>query len=145
MVNSRIRYLRLPDAWVQISSIMPQKRNPVPFGHMRVLASKAFAQAQAVVSSVHNTPLGDIVDSEDGLQPLVVSVTNDARRAMRLLAGTMADCEVNVKRMRERAHVDFLTATELADTLVRGEEIGFRQAHRLVSQAVRKTKRPLLG
>jgi argininosuccinate lyase len=94
--------LRLPDAWVQISSIMPQKRNPVPFEHKRVLASKAFAQAQAVLSSVHNTPFGDIVDSEDDLQPLVVSMMNDARHATRLLAGTMADCEVNVKRMRER-------------------------------------------
>ena len=29
-------YLRLSDAWVQISSIMPQKRNPVPFEHVRV-------------------------------------------------------------------------------------------------------------
>ena len=64
-------YLRLSDAWVQISSIMPQKRNPVPFEHVRVLASKALGQAQASFTALHNTPFGDINDAEDDLQPLV--------------------------------------------------------------------------
>src|SRR5215469_12673431 len=82
-------FLRLSDAWVQISSIMPQKRNPVPFEHMRVLAGKAFAQAQAVGATVHNTPFGDIVDSEDDLQPLLLSMMADADRAIRLLRGTL--------------------------------------------------------
>jgi argininosuccinate lyase len=130
-------YLRLSDAWVQISSIMPQKRNPVPLEHMRVLASKAFAQAQAVLSTVHNTPFGDIVDTEDDLQPLVLGMASDALRALRLLRGTMADCEINVERLAERAHADFLPVTELADTLVRGDGLSFRRAHHLVSEAVR--------
>jgi argininosuccinate lyase len=131
-------YLRLSDRWVQISSIMPQKRNPVALEHMRVLASKAFAQAQGVLSALHNTPFGDIVDSEDDLQPLVMNMIEDARRAVRLLAGTMADCEVHKGRMAERARADFLTVTELADTLVRGDGLSFRQAHHLVSEAVRE-------
>ncbi|MBV8731519.1 MAG: argininosuccinate lyase [Acidobacteriia bacterium] len=131
-------YLRLPDAWVQISSIMPQKRNPVPLEHMRVLASKALAQAQGVLATVHNTPFGDIVDTEDDLQPLVMSMMADALRAIRLLAGTMQDCEINKGRMAERARADFLSVTELADTLVRGDGLSFRQAHHLVSEAVRR-------
>jgi argininosuccinate lyase len=130
-------YLRLSDAWVQISSIMPQKRNPVPLEHMRVLASKAFAQAQAVLATVHNTPFGDVVDTEDDLQPLVFSMTLDASRVLRLLRGTMADCEFNRGRLAERAHADFLPVTELADTLVRGDGLSFRRAHHLVSEAVR--------
>src|SRR5260221_1305096 len=32
-------YLRLPESVVQISSIMPQKRNPVALEHSRVLSS----------------------------------------------------------------------------------------------------------
>ncbi|TAK17722.1 MAG: argininosuccinate lyase, partial [Acidobacteria bacterium] len=58
-------YLRLTDAFVQGSSIMPQKRNPVALEHARALASKAFAQTHSIAMAVHNTPFGDIVDTED--------------------------------------------------------------------------------
>ncbi|HEX5431992.1 MAG TPA: argininosuccinate lyase, partial [Bryobacteraceae bacterium] len=57
-------FLRLSDAFVQSSSIMPQKRNPVALEHARILASRAFGQAQAVAACAHNTPFGDINDSE---------------------------------------------------------------------------------
>jgi argininosuccinate lyase len=131
-------YLRLSDAWVQISSIMPQKRNPVPFEHVRVLASKALSEAQGVFTCLHNTPFGDINDAEDDLQPLVFNATADAARALALFAGVMGGCEVQTERMAERAAADFLTVTELADTLVRREQINFREAHHLVSAAVKK-------
>jgi argininosuccinate lyase len=131
-------YLRLRDAWVQISSIMPQKRNPVPFEHVRVLASKAFAQAQGIFTCLHNTPFGDINDAEDDLQPLVFAATADASRAIRLFAGVMGGCEVMTARMAERAASDFLTVTELADTVVRSEGVSFREAHHLVSASVKE-------
>lgn len=130
-------FLRLSDAYVQCSSIMPQKRNPVALEHARILASKAFSQAQAVLSCAHNTPFGDVVDSEDDLQPLVFSACADASRSLRLFAGIMTHVEVNRERMRRRACESFLTVTELADTLVREEGISFPAAHRLVSAAVR--------
>lgn len=135
--TAEFNYLRLSDAWVQISSIMPQKRNPVPLEHMRVLASKALGEAVGVLTSLHNTPFGDINDAEDDLQPLVLNATNDSLRAIRLLGGVMRDVEVNTERMRERANSDFLTVTELADTLVRSEEISFREAHHIVSAGVK--------
>src|SRR5207244_5315815 len=94
--------------------------------------------AQGVLLVAHNTPFGDINDSEDDLQPLLLSATSDAIRALRLFAGLMADCEVQVERMAERANSDFLTVTELADTLVRCEKLSFTAAHHIVSEAVRK-------
>lgn len=130
-------FLRLGDAWVQCSSIMPQKRNPVALEHTRILASKALGQAQAVLTCAHNTPFGDIVDSEDDLQPLVFSVFIDAGRALHLFAGLMSNAGFNVQRMRERAKGSFLTVTELADTLVRQESLSFREAHHIVSDAVK--------
>lgn len=129
-------FLRLTDGYVQTSSIMPQKRNPVSLEHTRILASKAFSQAQAVLACAHNTPFGDIVDSEDDLQPLVFSMFADASRALKLFAGVMRHCEVNREHMAQRAQSDFLTVTELADTLVRQEGLSFRMAHRLVHAAV---------
>lgn len=135
--NPAFDYLRLSDAWVQVSSIMPQKRNPVALEHARILASKALAQAQGVFATTHNTPFGDIVDSEDDLQPLVFAMTSDAQRSLRLFAGLMTDCGIDVELLDRRAHDDFLTVTELADTLVRGEGLSFHAAHRLVSEAVR--------
>src|SRR5205823_1103749 len=130
-------FLRLGDDYVQTSSIMPQKRNPVSLEHTRILASKSLGQAQAILTCAHNTPFGDIVDSEDDLQPLVFSMFADAERALRLFSGLMANCEINRKRMRERAAGSFLTVTELADTLVRREGLSFRLAHRLVSETVK--------
>src|SRR6185369_13750737 len=42
-------FLRLSDAFVQSSSIMPQKRNPVALEHVRILSSRALGEAQAVL------------------------------------------------------------------------------------------------
>ncbi len=133
-------YLRLPDAYVQISSIMPQKRNPVALEHARVLSSRAAGEAMAVLQAVHNTPFGDIVDTEDDLQPLVFTAFDDARRALRLLAGVLGGVEVDCVRLRQLASQKFLTVTELADTLVREEGLPFGKAHEIVQQAVRSSR-----
>jgi argininosuccinate lyase len=130
-------FLRLSDAYVQSSSIMPQKRNPVALEHVRILASRALGEAQAVLTCAHNTPFGDVNDSEDDLQPLVFTMFADARRALRLLAGALGTAQVDAAVMAGRARRDFLTATELADTLVRREGLSFREAHALVAEAVR--------
>jgi argininosuccinate lyase len=130
-------FLRLSDAYVQCSSIMPQKRNPVALEHTRILASKALGQAQAVMTCTHNTPFGDIVDSEDDLQPLVFSMFTDATRALRLFSGAIGRVTVNRDRLKARAAGSFLTVTELADTLVRSEGLSFRSAHALVSSTVK--------
>ena len=130
-------FLRLPDAFVQSSSIMPQKRNPVALEHARILASRALGQAQALLTCAHNTPFGDINDSEDDLQPLVFQMFESALRSTRLLAGVMQAVEIDAAKLEERAGADFLTVTELADTLVRSTGMSFRQAHSLVARAVK--------
>ena len=130
-------YLRLSDAYVQISSIMPQKRNPVPLEHVRILASRAFSEAQAVLASLHNTPFQDMNDAEDSLQPLVDLAFADGLRSLQLLEGALAGTTFNTPLMHQRAHAGFLTVTELADTLVRSTGISFHQSHAIVSAAVR--------
>jgi len=129
-------FLRLEDGFVQGSSIMPQKRNPVALEHARILASRAVGEAQAVLTALHNTPFGDIVDAEDDLLPVVFTMFHDSWRALRLVAAAMVHACFDTARMRRQAAAHFLTATELADTLVREQNLSFREAHRLVSQAV---------
>ncbi len=133
-----IGYLRLPDGFVQVSSIMPQKRNPVALEHARALFSKALGELGAVAQVPHNTPFGDIVDTEDDLQPLVRGAFRDATRAVSLLAATMAKAEFDVARMRERAGAAWVTVTELADVLVRDHGLSFGEAHEIVSDVVRR-------
>ena len=133
-------YLRLPDGFVQVSSIMPQKRNPVALEHARALLSKAFGQLNAVAQVPHNTPFGDIVDTEDDLQPLVRSAFRDATRAVSLLAATLATAEFDARRMRERAGAAWVSVTELADVLVRDHGLSFSLAHDIVSEIVRRAR-----
>lgn len=131
-------FITLNDGFVQTSSIMPQKRNPVALEHVRILLSRAFAQAQAVMTSVHNTPFGDINDVEDPLQPLVDNAFGDAARAMKLLTGAVGAIMIDRESLKRKASGSFLTMTELADTLVREEGLSFKIAHRLVTQTVKR-------
>ena len=62
MAMMEFNAIRLPDGFVQGSSIMPQKRNPVALEHIRAIGSKALGQTLGVITAVHNTPFGDIND-----------------------------------------------------------------------------------
>ncbi|MBI4478374.1 MAG: argininosuccinate lyase, partial [Acidobacteria bacterium] len=135
--TAEVGYVSLADGFVQSSSIMPQKRNPVALEHARSLASRAAAEAQAVIASVHNTPFGDIVDTQDDLQPLVMLAFRDALRAVRLVGAAMNGATFNVAGMSARAGHGWITMTELADTIVRDHRVSFRQAHAIVSRLVR--------
>lgn len=134
--TSEFNYLRLGDGFVQSSSIMPQKRNPVALEHARAIGSKALGQAQAVVLSVHNTPFGDIVDTEDDLQPLVFHMFRDASRALELVAAAMATAEFDAPRLEARAGDGWTTLTQLADTLARDHGLPFRTAHAICGRMI---------
>ncbi len=144
--TSEFGYLRLGDEFVQSSSIMPQKRNPVALEHARAISSKALGQASGILLAVHNTPFGDIVDTEDDLQPLVFAMFNDADRAVRLVAAAMSTAVFDRERLAARAEQGWTTVTELADTLTRDENIPFKTGHtiaaRLVAEAARRPNEP---
>jgi argininosuccinate lyase len=132
--TSEFGYVRFGDGFVQTSSIMPQKRNPVAVEHARAIGSKALGQTQAILTAVHNTPFGDIVDTEDDLQPLVFAMFRDATRAVKLVAAAMATAEFDATRLEARAGDGWTTLTELADTLVRDHQVPFRTAHAIAAR-----------
>ena len=139
--TSEFGYLRLADGFVQCSSIMPQKRNPVALEHARAIASKALGQAGAIMIAVHNTPFGDIVDTEDDLQPLVLSMFKDA---IGWWPGRGGDggAEFNVERLAERAGQGWITVTELADTLARDHGVPFTESHEMAKRLVAEATQP---
>jgi len=145
--TSEFGYLRLSDGFVQCSSIMPQKRNPVALEHARAIGSKALGQAAGIMLSTHNTPFGDIVDTEDDLQPLVTRMFRDAARAVTLVAAAMDGAEFNVEKLAQRAEQGWITVTELADTLARDHGLPFTAGHaiasRLIASARTAPERPL--
>lgn len=124
--------------YVQISSIMPQKRNPVSIEHMRSLLSSVAGDTQTVLLMMHNTPFGDIVDTEDDMQPYMWKAIDTLEGIYRLLSSVLMTLDVNKEALLKRAKESFANVTELADTMVRIDQLSFRQAHHVVSSTVKK-------
>jgi argininosuccinate lyase len=127
----------VPNAFVQISSIMPQKRNPVPIEHLRHLASQTFGRARAVLDVMHNTPFTDMNDSEGETQAMGYEAFASAGRVLDLLAALMGEIRIDEARVRENIRRSCITVTELADSLVRREGLSFRQAHEIAAAVAR--------
>lgn len=134
--TNEVAVVRLPEAFIQVSSIMPQKRNPVALEHLRALTTRAMADAVAVLQQVHNVPYGDINDVNDDLQPVLRRLHQSVVDILGLLAEVVAAMEVDPELLHRRAAGGFATSTEVADVLVRIGGLPFRTAHRIVSRLV---------
>ena len=51
------------------SVVLCRKTKSVSIEHARAITSSALGEAFTVFQMIHNTPFGDIVDTEDDLQP----------------------------------------------------------------------------
>jgi argininosuccinate lyase len=134
-------FIDLPDGFVQCSSIMPQKRNPVALEHLRILASNTISHCQGVILGLHNTPFGDIVDTEDDIQPIVRAIFEYTARVLELLTAVLRSVDINVDRAALQCRGGEITLTELADWLVRNHRLPFRTAHSIVSQVARELRK----
>jgi len=123
----------VPNAFVQISSIMPQKRNPVPVEHMRHLASQAMSRARTVLDIIHNTPFTDMNDSEGETQATGYEAFACSERVLDLLAAFIGAIRIDAARVADNIRRSCITITELADSLVRREGLSFRQGHEIAA------------
>ena len=128
--------LRIDDSFIQISSIMPQKRNPVVLEHLRARLSRLLGQAQTIVTQCHNIPYGDTQDIEDEILPSLFGMLSTADEIVALYSAVFETMQVNVAHLRDMAGRGFTTVTELADRLVREAGLPFRSAHHLVATLV---------
>ncbi|NOX61357.1 MAG: argininosuccinate lyase [Chloroflexi bacterium] len=130
--------LRVDDSFIQISSIMPQKRNPVVLEHLRARLSQVIGYAAAVALQCHNIPYGDTQDIEDEIFPPLMHALTAARESLQIYQTFFETLTLNEAHLRRQAGEGFTTASELADTLVREVGLSFRVAHQIVSKMVQK-------
>ena len=127
----------VPNSLVQISSIMPQKRNPVPIEHLRHLASQTCGRAHSMLTVMHNTPFTDMNDSEGETQSMGYQAFDSACRVLDLLAALVAQIRIDPARVRANISRSCITITELADSLVRREGLSFREGHEIAAAVAR--------
>ena len=130
--------LHIDDSFIQISSIMPQKRNPVVLEHLRARLSRALGYAQTVVTQCHNIPYGDTQDIEDEILPPLFNALATIEECVELYTAFFETLALNEEHLAARAGEGFTTATELADTLVREAGLPFRLAHKIVAGMVQE-------
>jgi argininosuccinate lyase len=129
--------VRIADAFVQISSIMPQKRNPVVLEHVRARVGYVYGDAATVATMVHSSAFGDTVDVEDEIYVPLARCFGAMASVLDLLTAVVASpLAVDADLLAARAGRGFTTSTELADTLVRVCGLPFRTAHAIAARVV---------
>ena len=129
--------VRIADAFVQISSIMPQKRNPVVLEHVRARIGYVYGDAATVATMVHGSAFGDTVDVEDPIYVPLARCFAAMAAVLELLTAVLDSIEIDRDVLAGRAGLGFTTSTELADVLVRDHGLSFRTAHTIVAAVVK--------
>jgi argininosuccinate lyase len=127
---------RVGTEFVQISSIMPQKRNPVVLEHIRTRIGWVYGHANSIATLVHGAAFGDTNDVEDPIFVPTAGLFRAGTAVLELLEATLATAEFNTERWTAHAGDGFTSATALADGLVIGFGLPFRTAHHIVSTSV---------
>lgn len=130
-------WIRLADAHVTGSSIMPQKRNP-DFAEVTIArASAARSYAEALLAVPPALPGG----YHRGLQwtkYLAFDAVDNLAGACLVYQEVFASLEVFPGKMRAACRVGFLNATDFADMISSTRGVTFREAYRLVGDAVKR-------
>jgi argininosuccinate lyase len=135
--RAEVGILRIGDEFVQISSIMPQKRNPVVLEHVRARIGYVHGDAATVATMLHSSAFGDTADINDQIYVPLARAFDALGSVLELLTTVFATATVDRDLLARRAGVGFTTSTELADTLARDYGLPFRSAHGVAAATVR--------
>jgi argininosuccinate lyase len=124
--------VELADEYCSISSIMPQKRNPVALEMIRGEGILAANELNGMMGVLKALPPGGGREWAyvDRVFP---RCANTALGAMTAMAGIISTLTIRPEVMARRAAEGFSTVTELADEIVRHTDLSFRQAHHIVA------------
>ncbi len=134
-VSAPFSFVELGDAYCTGSSIMPQKKNPDVPELVRGKSARVIGHLGALLVLMKGQPLAYNRDNQEDKEPLFDTV-DTVTDCLRVFAGMRGTLECRRERMREAARLGYMTATDLADYLVR-RAVPFRDAHEAVGRAVR--------
>ena len=129
------RFINLSDKYSTGSSIMPQKKNPDVPELLRGKTGRVNGNLISLLTVMKGLPLAYNKDTQEDKEGVFDSVKN-SEIALDILNEVIKTMKVNKKRMEQACKMGHLTATDLADYLVKKYNIAFREAHFITGKAV---------
>ena len=120
--------IHLNDKIVTGSSIMPQKKNPDPLEYLRGKTGSSFGNLFSMLTILKGLPLSYFKDLQDDKE-LVFKSFDQLKISLTLLNDIFKNFSVNKKEMLSLANKGYLTATDLADYMVRELNYPFRKSY----------------
>ncbi|WP_251569831.1 argininosuccinate lyase [Parasutterella muris] len=131
-------YIEVDDSCAVCSSIMPQKKNPFTLEHMKGLAGHMEGFVVGIYSCMKNIIYSHSKDTSVESTRYLFEAMHDMEIDFTLATITIGTLTVRKDRMRNNALRNFCTVTELANYLVRYDNVPFREAHHVVAAVVAK-------
>ncbi|WWC65349.1 argininosuccinate lyase [Kwoniella dejecticola CBS 10117] len=126
--------VEMDDSFCSTSSIFPQKKNPVTLEAIKANAGAAVNWGSTALATFRGEGTGD-----QGIRsvPLLDSAFVTTANMLKLMSGIVDTLEVKADRMKALLKTSWCTSSNLADILVRNNNLSFRQAHHVVARLVR--------
>ena len=127
--------INLSDKIVTGSSIMPQKKNPDLLEYLRGKSGTSFGNLFSMLTILKGLPLSYFKDLQDDKE--IVFKSNDTLiNCLKIFNEVLKNISPNKKKMFELADSGFITATDLADYLVKNYSMSFRKAYQKTAEIV---------
>ena len=136
--------INLSDKIVAGSSIMPQKKNPDLLEYLRGKSGITFGNLFSMFTILKGLPLSYFKDLQDDKE-IIFKSYDVLFQSLKVFNEILKNVSPNKKRMLELAYSGYITATDLADYLVKNNSMSFRKAYQktalLVNLAEKKKKK----
>ena len=137
------KLINLSDKIVTGSSIMPQKKNPDLLEYLRGKTGSNYGSLFSMLTILKGLPLSYFKDLQDD-KDLVFRSNKTLIDCLKIFDEILKNLKPNKKRMLELANSGYITATDLADYLVKNHSMSFRKAYEktayIVNYAEKKRK-----
>ena len=128
-------YVELADAYSTGSSLMPQKKNPDSLEIIRGRSGTVLGNLTAMLAVMKGLPIAYDRDLQED-KTAMFSGVDITLGALAIAARVVATLRIRPERMKAMTQLGFLTATDIADELVR-RAVPFADAHEQVGKLVR--------